>query len=608
MDRRYLLRTVAMLPLLAGGLPALGGATSGARTKSGPRRVRPSDPEWPSAAKWDALNRSVGGNLMKVQPLFASCSQDHDGTECREVIKNARNPFYLGDQPAGTQVSGWLDAWSPAASIYAVAVRNANDVAAAVTFARENNLRLVVKGGGHSYQGTSNAPDSLLVWTRTMRSITVRDAFVESGCQGKYDAVPAVTVEAGAMWIDVYDAVTTKAGRYVQGGGCATVGVAGLVQSGGFGSMSKAFGTAAAGLLEAEIVTADGAIRTVNSCTNPELFWALKGGGGGCWGIVTKLTLRTHELPEFFGSAGGNISAKSDAAFRQLIARFVEFYADSLFNPHWGESVKISRDNMLEVSMVCQGLESRQATDVWRPFFEWAKASGDYDTADLGAGCGPARAWWDAEMRKARGNDAMISDPRPGAPATHAWWSGDKDQVGAYLHGYDSVWLPESLLGAAEHARLADALFAASRHCDVGLHFNKGLAGAPSEAIAGARSTSTNPAVLDAFALAIIANGGAPPVTAQPFDAQTAHADARAVDAASAELRRIVPDAGSYVAESSYFNPSWQQAFWGGNYPRLLAVKTKYDPEGLFFVRHGVGSEAWSDDGFRHRPDQNSGK
>ena len=386
MDRRHLLRTVAILPLLGGGLAGIGGATSGARPKSGqsrPRRVRPSDRDWPSAAKWDALNRSVGGNLIKVQPLFAACAADPQGTECREVIKNARNPFYLGDQPAGTQVSGWLDAWSPAASIYAVAARNANDVAAAVTFARENNLRLVVKGGGHSYQGTSNAPDSLLVWTRAMRSITVRDDFVESGCQGKHGPAPAVTVEAGAMWIDVYDSVTTKAGRYVQGGGCATVGVAGLVQSGGFGSMSKGFGTAAAGLLEAEIVTADGVIRNVNSCTNPDLFWALKGGGGGSWGVVTKLTLRTHELPELtLDPPAAPSSAKSDAAFRQLIARFVEFYADSLFNPHWGESVNIRRDNTLELSMVCQGLESRQAVEVWRPFFEWAKAPGDYDTRE----------------------------------------------------------------------------------------------------------------------------------------------------------------------------------------------------------------------------------
>ena len=182
------------------------------------------------------------------------------------------------------------------------------DVAAAVDFARESHLRLVVKGGGHSYQGTSNAPDSLLVWTRAMNKVSTHDAFVGQGCQGKQAPTPAVTVEAGAMWIDVYNAVTTKAGRYVQGGGCASVGVAGLIQSGGFGSMSKGFGTAAAGLLEAEIVTADGVVRMVNACMNPDLFWALKGGGGGSWGVVTKLTLRTHELPQFFGGASAKIT------------------------------------------------------------------------------------------------------------------------------------------------------------------------------------------------------------------------------------------------------------------------------------------------------------
>jgi FAD/FMN-containing dehydrogenase len=65
-----------------------------------------------------------------------------------------------------------------------------------------------------------------------------------------------------------------------------------------------------------------------------------------------------------------------------------------------------------------------------------------------------------------------------------------------------------------------------------------------------------------------------------------------------AEIRKAAPDGGAYVAESSYFQPSWQRAYWGSNYPRLLAVKTRYDPEGSFFTRHGVGSEIWSEDGF----------
>ena len=109
--------------------------------------------------------------------------------------------------------------------------------------------------------------------------------------------------------MQAYDAVTTKGGKYVQGGGCTTVGVAGLIQSGGFGSFSKHFGLAAGGLLEAEIVTADGKIRVANACTNPDLFWALKGGGGGSYGVVSKLTLRVHDLPEFFGVANFTIKA-----------------------------------------------------------------------------------------------------------------------------------------------------------------------------------------------------------------------------------------------------------------------------------------------------------
>jgi FAD/FMN-containing dehydrogenase len=63
-------------------------------------------------------------------------------------------------------------------------------------------------------------------------------------------------------------------------------------------------------------------------------------------------------------------------------------------------------------------------------------------------------------------------------------------------------------------------------------------------------------------------------------------------------LYKIVPDAGSYVSESDYFLKDWQRAFWGSNHARLSAVKQRYDPDGLFTVHHGVGSEAWSADGF----------
>jgi len=562
------------------------------------RRVRPRDAAWPTAASWQKLKEAVGGNLIEVHSLFGAREKEPGGAACREATANIRNPFYIGDQPAGTQVSGWLDAWTPAPSVYAVKARHTADVVAGVNFARQYKLRPVVKGSGHSYQGTSNAADSLLIWTRAMNQVTLHEAFVASGCEGKAQPVPAVSAEAGAMWIDLYDAVTSRAGRYVQGGGCTTVGVAGLVQSGGFGSCSQGFGTAAAGLLEAEVVTADGNVRTVNAGTHPDLFWAIKGGGGGSWGVVTRLTLRTHELPEFFGAAWGTIRAHSDEAFRRLIARFFDFYTASLFNPHWGEQASIGSGNTLKLSMVSQGLDRQQTPQLWEPFFAWVNAAPqDFTfTDEFGTGAMKAQHWWEPA-----GTHRMVQDPRPGAPAYHAWWQGDQDQVGAYLHGYDSLWLPAALLQEGQRQRLVEALFAGSRHKDIELHFNKGLVGAPREAIAAALDTATNPAVTEAFALAIIADGegAAYPGLARPaMDLAAAHQDARAIDRATAELRRNAPLAGSYVSESNYFNAQWSRAFWGKHYPRLRAIKAQYDPDGLFFVHHGVGSEDWSADGF----------
>lgn len=607
MDRRRFLLCAAAAPLLPSlrsfAFASMGGGLPAGQVRP---RVRPGDPGWPSRSAWERLDRDVGGRLIRVHSPLELCRRSPDGPACRDVFDSMKNPFYIGDEPALTQTSGWIDAWTSRPSIYAVAARDAEDVAAAVNFAREHHLRLVVKGGGHSYQGTSDAPDSLLVWTRHMGAITLHDAFVGRGCQGRQAPQPAVSIEAGAMWIDVYDAVTTKAGRYVQGGGCATVGVAGLVQSGGFGSFSKRFGLAAAGLLEAEVVTADGEVRIANACSDPELFWALKGGGGGSLGVVTRVTLRTRELPEHFGSVEAKIRATSPAAFRDLLARFVGFHRDALLNPHWGESVKVEPDDTLTITMVSQGLDTDEARAVWAPFFEVvARMPEDFAFLEPPViASGSARHWWDTLYRKERAPRSIVFDPRPGAPATHAWWTGDSEQVGVYLHGYESAWLPSSLLRAENQPRLVDALFAASRHWRVQLHFNKGLAGAPEPELDAARDTAMNPAVLDAFALAIIAAGQPPAFPGIPGhepDRRLALDQAVRVARAADELRRRVPAAGAYVSESSFFQMEWQNAFWGRNYARLRAVKRRYDPTGLFFVHHGVGSEEWSDDGFTPR-------
>jgi FAD/FMN-containing dehydrogenase len=546
---------------------------------------------WPGEADWAQLKRAAGGRLAPVTP------PDFDDPAVHKLL---RDPFYLGDQPALTQSSGWLDAWRSSPSAYVVAAQSASDVAAAIRFARAHNVRLVVRGGGHSYFGSSNTPDSLLIWTRQMNAITVHDAFSPQGVSD--DPVPAVSAGAGCIWLHVYQAVTSRAGRYVQGGGCTTVGVGGLVQGGGFGSFSKAYGTAAGSLLEAEIVPADGQTRIVNRAREPDLFWALKGGGGGTFGVVTRVTLATHELPATFGAVTLGVQALSDEAYRQLLARFVKLYATSLCNPHWGEQAFARPDNRLQINMLFQGLTRDEALAAWKPLIDFANASTDYQGQDaLRVHALPAHYNWAGGFYSRYAPSAVVFDGRSGASQNDFWWAADSEQVGAFWYALSSAWLPASLLTAQEQARFVDAWFAASRHWEVALQFNKGLAGAPAWVIEAARNTVTNPDVLDAFALVIIGSNGPPTFPGFPAPDPGRVGDRSGVQAAMTALRVVAPETGAYIYECDYFQTDWQRAFWGPNYARLARIKRQYDPDDLFVVHHGVGSEDWSEDGFtRH--------
>jgi len=585
-----LLKGLAALPLSAVVAdPALGVAVPPVRG------VRPGEPGWPDPAEWAKLRRRVGGRLVKVTSSFAACTPDPGGPGCTELFQNLRDPFYIGDHVALTQTLGWTDAWTSQASAYAVLANSSADVAAAVNFARRHRVRLVIKGGGHSYVGGSNAPDSLLIWTRpNLRAVELHDRFVPRGAAGLVEPEPAVSVGAGAIWMDVYAAVTTTAGRYVQGGGCTTVGVPGLVLGGGFGSFSKGFGTAAANLLEAEVVTAEGATRIANPVRNRELFWALKGGGGGTFGVVTRLTLRTHRLPAFFGAVLATITATSDAAYGRLVDQLLWFYRECLLNRHWGEVLRFGPGRQLGVNMVFQGLTKAQADLTWAPLFDWVRARpADYTLANPQVLALPARDFWNADVL-GQIPGLIVRDDRPGAPEGYFYWRVDAGQVGQVLHAYESTWLSQRLLDRARRPALVDALARASQIDEVALHCNKGLAGAPAKVLGWTRDTSMNPAVLDAFALAI---GGAneppayPGIPGHEPDVAQGRRDARVVAAAMAPLKALAERPASYVSETDYFQEDWQAAFWGDHYARLSRVKDRYDPGGLFSVHHGVGTE-----------------
>lgn len=230
---------------------------------------------------------------------------------------------------------------------------------------------------------------------------------------------------------------------------------------------------------------------------------------------MTRLTLSTRELPAYFGGVFGSIKATSDTAFRALTARTIGFYHERLCNPYWGEQMRFGPDNTLRLGMVCHGLHRQQAAEVWRPFLEWvANTPQDFafempvQIVDF-----PARQAWNAMFLKQNYPQIIVADDRPGLPSGNFWWSGDRDQVGRFLHGFRSAWLPASLLEKDRQRALADALCAGSRRWHIALHFNKGLAGAPADVLAAAKDTAMHPVVLEAFALAII-GGGSPPAFA----------------------------------------------------------------------------------------------
>jgi hypothetical protein len=547
-----------------------------------------------NAADGADLARQFGRRLAPVRSIWQACLGDRASADCAAALSGLRNPYWIEDQPGGYHTVGWLGAYEPVVSTYAVAVETPADIAAAVRFARDRNLRLAIKGTGHDYLGRSRAPGSLLVWTHGMREVTVHDGFVPAGSPADAPGVPAITVEAGTRWLEVYQALLPH-GRYVQGGGCVTVGAAGgFTQGGGFGIFSRRYGTAAGNMLEAEVVLASGEIVTASAVQHPDLFWALRGGGGGTFGVVTRLTLATHPAPQTFSRVAGTITAGSDADFRRLLGRLAPVLP-ALCDENWGEHVTFFGTNVAEFGLLAADLPDEQLQALWAPLLDWVTARPDAYRCDVSVRTLPF-ILWDHEALSRLVPDAIFRDGRPGVPPGRFWYAQNQHEVSWYLHAFQTQWLPSRLLDAPD--TLADTLFRASRPWHIRLDFSKGLSGAATNALARDRATAINPAVFDAAALATSTSAeqyACPGVPGHEPDPDLARTGQQAVTDAMNIIRAVAPDAGSYVNEADYHQPDWQRSFWGDNYAPLLEIKRTYDPGNLFCVHHGVGSETTAD-------------
>jgi FAD/FMN-containing dehydrogenase len=538
------------------------------------------------------LAKLFGSRLMTVRSPARACA-DRPDDDRATTLAALRNPFFIEDEPGAYHTTGWLGAYEDTHSPYAVAVQTTADIAAAVRFARDRDLRLAVKGTGHDYLGRSRGPGSLLVWTHGMRDITVHDAFTPAAAPADGQrAIPAVTVGAGTRWLEAYHAVAEH-GRYVQGGGCTTVGAAGgFTLGGGFGSFSKRFGTAAGNVLEVEAVTADGEIVVANAYQHPDLFWALRGGGGGTFAVVSKVTFRTHPVPETVSLVAGRIQASSDADYRRLLIRVVRLFP-GLDKGHWGEQISFSADNSIGVMMLAPDLSDDEAKMVWRPLLDWVDSQPQAYESDAAVSTLSYRRFWDDQWWDEQAPHQICRDERPGQSARQFWWASNQGEISQYMYATQSRWLPAGLVEESPFT-LVDALFRASKIWDIQLHFGKGLSGAQPDTLERERETSVNPAARDAGALIMVAaqqEHAFPGVPGYQPDQALGTASARHVGEAMDLLRAVTPGSGSYINEADYFEPDWQRSFWGANYPRLLEIKRTYDPGNVFCVHHGVGSE-----------------
>lgn len=158
------------------------------------------------------------------------------------------------------------------------------EVQASLELARTSQIPVAARSGGHSYAGYSTPNNGLIIDVGAMNTVEVRDD-------------GTAVVGAGARMMDIYSALAAK-GRCLPAGSCPTVGIAGLTLGGGVGVLTNKYGLTCDRLVCAQVVTADGTLRHASPASEPELFWGLRGGGGGNFGIVTSFVFRTAPAPD----------------------------------------------------------------------------------------------------------------------------------------------------------------------------------------------------------------------------------------------------------------------------------------------------------------------
>ncbi|KAK0229643.1 FAD-binding domain-containing protein [Armillaria nabsnona] len=537
----------------------------------GPPRLQPGAPI-PTRA-WSSLNATVGGRLRRGTPYARSCfSGSLDEGDCTRVISEYLDPARRFDHFGAYINTEWetcqataeecaLNWLSPAARdgdcrqgtvpSYYIDVVDHTDVAAAFEFSRRTGVHVVVKNTGHDYMGRSSGPGTLGIWTHHLKSISYNKALIPQGCESTADPVPAVTFGSGVQFSDVLE-FANENNLTIPGGSDATVGVGGgYLQGGGHSPLSNIFGLAVDRVLEYEVVVPNGDLLIANECQNPDLFFALRGGGGGTFGVVMQVTTRALPRAEL-------VTVSATFKPTTSIKRFLEFAIP--YSVGW-------------------------ASDGWSGYiytaglFHLSKLETTEDKALTYMA--PLKTFLEEELDI----DLQVS-------TSHSY--GEFHEK--YLH-LSSVGLPKCipvfpasrLIPAETFSDSPKELLSTLMQLINTLPASFIFANAP-YAFPGDGKTS----VTDAWRRSIwdVTFGQVWDYSASPAQQEKAYRD---LSGSMDPLRAITPGGGTYGNEADVYEPDWERAFWGENYEELVSVKRKYDPEHLLDCWRCVDWEGPSD-------------
>lgn len=489
---------------------------------------------WPTEEAWQQFNSTIEGTLIRGA-LSSTTSTD--------AMVRVEDPWAM-------QCINWQMETPPPE--FAVAATSQTHVSMAVRFAAKHQLRLVIKSTGHDYAGRSTTSGALMIWMHKFpKDVDILSAF-DDGCDGQ-GAPPAVMVKGGTQWWNVVPKVSAAGYQVVSGNALSVSAVGGFILGGGHSVVSPSYGMGADNVLEFTVVTADGEVRTANQCTNEDLFWALRGGGGGTFGVLLSATYKLYEAPASVNGLDVIVPLADSKGFMEKYISLVP-----TLDSRWGGYLLTQYfpfiGSML-LHIVFNGPASEAESTI-------SELKGWYDKHK------PKGSYWGMNSY-----DSFFD-----------WHGNTTDLTGS------GVSMTSRLVPASNMTEtLADDIYDFAQK-DGATMYMVLMGGAVNTADPTSTRTSVNSHIRSA-AMHVVA------VSAweQGTDQSTIAARKAQTSEFGAKLKTLVPGTGSYFNEMQYDEANWQDSFFGDNYARLLDIKKTVDPSDppVFTCHHCVGSEAY---------------